>query len=166
MKSWRARRSLLLRPLPAGPYSSASCPPARAPPVVLGGNFPTSLAARKSITGWSHFSMESSSETFTCRHLPALHPVAFPLLSRAPPAGLSIGCSGGRDVPASGPSCFCRHTSSICHHLGVRNIFGTSPLVRVRTSVGRTWLPEASHCSSGWVTCFQLCLSVYSRGAY
>jgi len=74
MKSRRARRPLLLRrPLPAGSYSSAArCPPALAPPLVLGGNFPTSVAARKSITTWSHFSMESSSETFTCRHLPAL----------------------------------------------------------------------------------------------
>jgi hypothetical protein len=36
------------------------------------------VAARKSITALSHFSMESSSETCTCRHLPALHPVAFP----------------------------------------------------------------------------------------
>jgi len=62
---------------PTGPYSSARCPPDLAPLLVLGGNFPTSVAARKSITAWSHFSMESSSETFTCRHLPALHPVAF-----------------------------------------------------------------------------------------
>jgi len=44
----------------------------------LGGNFPISVAIRKSITALSHFSMESSSETCTCRHLPALHPVAFP----------------------------------------------------------------------------------------
>jgi len=78
MKSRRARRSFLLRPLPAGPSSCACCPPALAPQLVLGGNFPTSVAARKSITPWAHFSMESSSETFTCRHLPALHPVAFP----------------------------------------------------------------------------------------
>jgi hypothetical protein len=35
------------------------------------------VAARKSITAWSHFSMGSSSETFTCRHLPTLHPIAF-----------------------------------------------------------------------------------------
>jgi len=78
MKSRRARRPFLLRPLPAGPYSSVLCPPALAPPLVLGGSFPTSVAARKSITAWSHFSMEGSSETFTCRHLPALHLVAFP----------------------------------------------------------------------------------------
>jgi len=52
----------------AGSYSSAR----------LGGNFPTSVAARKSITALSHFSMESSSETCAWRHLPALHPVAFP----------------------------------------------------------------------------------------
>jgi hypothetical protein len=44
----------------------------------LGANFPTSVAARKSITAQSHFSMESSSETCTCRHLPAFQPVVFP----------------------------------------------------------------------------------------
>ena len=70
MKSGSARRFLLLRPLPAGSYSYSS---AR-----LGGNFPISVAIRKSITALSHFSMESSSETCTCWHLPALHPVAFP----------------------------------------------------------------------------------------
>src|ERR1700687_1539175 len=53
---------------PAGPHSSTR----------LGGNFPTSVAARKSITAWSHFSMENSSETCTCLHLPAFQPVAFP----------------------------------------------------------------------------------------
>ena len=58
----------------------ARCPPAHAPPLVLGWNFPTAVAAWKSITAWSHFSMESSSETFTCRNLPALHPVAFPTI--------------------------------------------------------------------------------------
>jgi len=52
----------------AGSYSS----------IRLGGNFPTSVAARKSIPALSDFSMENSSETCTCRHLPALHPVAFP----------------------------------------------------------------------------------------
>jgi len=78
MKSRRARRLLFLRPLPAGSYSSARCPPALPPPSILGGNFPTLVAARKSITALSHFSTESSSETCTCRHLPALHPVAFP----------------------------------------------------------------------------------------
>jgi hypothetical protein len=133
----------------------------------LGGNFPTSVAARKSITALSHFSMESSSETCTCRHRPALHPVAFPPLSRASSAGLSIGYSGGRDAPASGPpSCLRRLTTSICRHVGVRTVLGTCPLVRVQTSVGRTWLLEASHCSLGWVSCFQLCLSAWSRDAY
>jgi hypothetical protein len=32
----------------------------------------------KTITTWSHFSMENSSERCTCRHLPAFHPVVFP----------------------------------------------------------------------------------------
>jgi len=62
---------------PASSYSSARCPPALTPLSILGGNFPTLVAARKSITALSHFSMESSSETCTCRHRPALHPVAF-----------------------------------------------------------------------------------------
>ena len=44
----------------------------------LGGNFPTSVAARKSITAWSHSSMENSLETCACRHLPAFQPVTFP----------------------------------------------------------------------------------------
>jgi hypothetical protein len=89
MKSRRARLPLLLHPLPAGPlllhllpagpYSSTRCPPPLAPPPVLGGNFSTLVAARKSITALSHFSIESSSETCTCWHLPALHPVAFPI---------------------------------------------------------------------------------------
>jgi len=52
----------------AGPYSS----------IRQGGIFPTSVAARKSITALSHFFIENSSEICTCRHLPALHPVAFP----------------------------------------------------------------------------------------
>jgi hypothetical protein len=79
MKSRRARRPLLLRhQLPAGSYSfSVHCAPTLSPLLVLRTNFPTSMAARKSITAWSHFSMESSSETVTCQHLPALHPIAF-----------------------------------------------------------------------------------------
>jgi len=44
----------------------------------LGGNFSTSVAARKFNTAWSHSSLESSSETCTCRHLPAFQPVTFP----------------------------------------------------------------------------------------
>jgi hypothetical protein len=87
--------------------------------------------------------------------------------SRAFSAGLSIGCSGGRNAPASGlPSSLPRRTTSTSCCLGVRTVLATSPLVRVRTSIGRTWQPEASHCSLGWVSCFQLCLSVYSHGAY
>jgi hypothetical protein len=86
-----------------------------------------------------------------------------PPLSRAFSAGLSIGCSGGRDVPASGPL---RCTTSICRRLGVRTGSGTCPLVRVQTSVGRIWLPVASHYSLEWVSCSQLCLSACSNDAY
>jgi hypothetical protein len=94
-------------------------------------------------------------------------PLPSPPSSRVCSAGLSIGCSGGRDAPVSGlPSCLRRQTTSSCRRLGVRTVIGTSPLAPVRISVGRTWLPEASHCSLGWVSCFQLCLSVDSHGAY
>jgi hypothetical protein len=61
------------------------------------------------------------------------------------------------------PSCFCRRTTIICCRLGVRTVLGTCPLARVRTSVGRIWLPEASHYSLGRVSCSQLCLSACSR---
>jgi len=43
MKSRRARRPLLLHPLPAVPYFSAHSRPALAPPLALGGSFPTSV---------------------------------------------------------------------------------------------------------------------------
>jgi hypothetical protein len=42
------------------------------------GNFPTSVAARKSITALSHISMENSSDTYARWHRPAFQPVAFP----------------------------------------------------------------------------------------
>jgi len=73
-----ACRLLLLHPLPAGSYSSTRCPPALTPPPILRGNFPTSVAGRKSITALSHISRVSSSESCKCWHLPALHPFAFP----------------------------------------------------------------------------------------
>jgi hypothetical protein len=44
----------------------------------FGANFPTSVAARKSITALSHISMENSSDTCACRHRPAFQAVAFP----------------------------------------------------------------------------------------
>ena len=93
-------------------------------------------------------------------------PLLSPPLSRAFSAGLSIGCSGGRGVPASGsgpPPCLRRHTTSICRRLGVRTVSSTCPLARAQTSVGRIWLPVTSHYSLGWVSCSQLCLSACSR---
>ena len=64
------------------------------------------------------------------------------------------------------PSCLCRCNTSICHYLRVRTVLCKCPLVGVYTLVGRTWLLEASHCSSGWVSCFHLCLSACSHDAY
>jgi len=87
----------------------------------LGGNFPTSVVARKSNTALSHFPMENRSEICTCRHLLACQPIACPTASSLLPslplfrafcAGLSIGCSGRKGVPVSGPFYLCT-TSSI-----------------------------------------------------
>jgi len=76
MKSRRACRLLFHCPLPAGSNSSACYLPAVTSTSILGRNFRTSVASSKSITALSHFSMDSSSETCTCWHRPALHPVA------------------------------------------------------------------------------------------
>jgi hypothetical protein len=64
---------------------------------------------------------------------------------------------------AGSSSCIRCRTTSICRRLGVRTVSGTCPLARVRTSVGRIWLPVASHYSLGWVSCSQLCLLACSR---
>jgi len=65
--------------------STASSPPHLSQPlgplhtaIHLGGNLPTSVAARKSMTTWSHSSMENSSEICMCRHLPTFQPITFP----------------------------------------------------------------------------------------
>jgi len=94
-------------------------------------------------------------------------PSPFPPLCREFSAGLSIGCSGGRDVPASGPpSYFRRRTTRICHHVDIWTVLGTCPLARVRTSVGRTLLPGASCRSLEWASCSQLGLSTCSHDVY
>ena len=87
----------------------------------------------------------------------------FQPLSSTSCAGLFIGCSGRRDVPACGLSYFRPRSGSICQYLGVRTVFGTCRLALVQTSVGRIWQPEASCYSLGWVSCFQLCLSACSH---
>ena len=75
-KERKTQRSL---PAAAAPRTLVSLCACSIPPFIhLGGNFPTSVAARKSITAWSHSSLENSSETCTCRHLPTFQPVAFP----------------------------------------------------------------------------------------
>jgi hypothetical protein len=145
MKSRRARRLLLLRLFWAGTSRHQWLPGSPSPLYRIS---PWRAAQRLARVGICPISI----------------PSLFPPLSRAFSAGLSIGCSGGRDVPASGPpSCFRRRTTSICRRLGVRTVSGTCPLPRVRTSVGRIWLPEASHCSLGWVSGSQPCLSACSR---
>jgi hypothetical protein len=90
-----------------------------------------------------------------------------PALSKRFSAGLSTGCSGGRDAPTSGiTSCLGRHTTSSCPGVSVRTVLGTFPLAHVWTSVGRTWLPLVSHYSFGWVSCFPRCHPAYSLDAY
>jgi len=86
-------------------------------------------------------------------------PSRFPPLSRASSAGLFITCSGERDVPESGLCCFRSRTTRICHSASFRNVSGTCPLWRVRTSVSTIWLPEAPRYSLGWVSCSQLRVS-------
>ena len=61
-------RSLLLRQPPCPPQSSNHS----------GKNCSILVAAWKSITTPSHSYMDNSSETYTCRHLPALNSVTFP----------------------------------------------------------------------------------------
>jgi hypothetical protein len=113
-----------------------------------------SVAARKSITSLSHFSMENSLETCTCRHLPAFQSIFCWSVHRLQ---WRKRCSR---VWAVLPH---RRTTSICRRLGVRIVSSTCLLARARTSVGRTWLPVTSHYSLGWVSCTQLCPSVCSR---
>jgi len=68
---------------------------------------------------------------------PLSTPLLSPPLSRAFFAGLSIGCSGGRGVPVSGPFCLHPRTTSTCRRLGVRIVSSTFPLARALSSVGR-----------------------------
>jgi hypothetical protein len=136
MKSRRTRQAFLLRPLPAGPYSSARCPPALTPPplarrLLLLPSFwagtsrhqwpPGSPSLLGRISLWR--AAQRLSRVGIC---PLSIPSLFSLLSKSAFVGLSIGCSGGRDVPASAPSCFRRRATSICHRLGVRTVLGTS----------------------------------------
>jgi hypothetical protein len=76
---------------------------------------------------------------------PLSSPLPSPPLSRASSAGFSIGCSGGRGVPVSGPFYFHRRITSICRRLGARTVSSMYLLARVRTSVDRTW--PLSSCS-------------------
>jgi len=118
MKSRRARWFLLLRPLWGG-TSRRQWPPGSPSPLYR--TCPWRAAQRLARVGICPLSI--------------LWPSA--PLSRASSVGLSISCSGGRDVPASGPSSCLRRTTSICRRLGVRTVLGTCPLARDRTSVGR-----------------------------
>jgi len=112
------------------PYS---CPRSS---VCLGGNFPTSVAARKSITAWSHFSMENSSQICTCWHLPAVQPVAFPTVFQSVFCRPFHWLRGGRDAPAS--VLVQLHTDSSCLPLGVQSAFGMLQSGHARSSVYRT----------------------------
>jgi len=148
MKSWRSRPLLLLCPFWAG-TSRHQQPPGSPSPLYR--TSPWTAAQKLACVGIGLLSIQS----------------LFPPLSRGFSGGLSIGYSGRRDVPVSRPPSYLhRRTTSTCRRLGVRTILGTCPLARVQTSVSRTWLPEASHCSLGRASCFQRCLSACSRDAY
>jgi len=77
-KTSKERKENVCKSTAASPphLSHPQCPLQTA--VHLGGNFPTSVAARKSFTAWLHSSMDNCSEICMCRHLPAVQPVAFP----------------------------------------------------------------------------------------
>jgi len=55
-----------------------------------GGNFPRSMAARKSITAMSHISMENSSDTCARRHRPAFQPFALQSVAKVLTAFVSL----------------------------------------------------------------------------
>ena len=54
---------------------------------------------------------------------------------------------------------------STCRLLGVRNVTGIPLSVHAWTLVDRTWLPNTSCLSVGWVSCFRPSLSVCNRTA-
>jgi hypothetical protein len=125
MKSWRARRLFLLCPLWVGPSQYQWAP--GSPSLLYDHTSPWGAALR--VTRVS------------------ICPLSILLLS--PPvslsfsAGLSIGCSGGRDAPASGvPSCLSHCTTRISCCLDFGTCLGSSPLMCFRTLVGIIWLPE------------------------
>ena len=135
----------------------SSCPRCSAS---LGGNFPTSVAARKSITPCWHISMENSSDICTCRHLPAFQPGAFPTVFQSVVCWFSIGCSGGRDTPASLLLALC--TTSICRPLDAQTASGTLQSGHARSSVYRTSQPVASRLSLVRISSYWRCPSAYS----
>ena len=79
-------------------------------------------------------------------------------------AGLSIGCSGGRDAPAA--ELLPLWATNICRPVGALTISGTLHLGHACSSVITSFQPPTSHWSLGWVSCFRLPASAYSRSAW
>jgi len=102
----------------------------------LGGNFPTSLAPRKSTTAWFHSSMETAERAAHVGICPLSSPSSVPLLSRECPAGLSTGFSGGRRAPASGPLSLI--TTRMYHPVGDLFISAKLQWACARISVDKT----------------------------
>jgi len=89
---------------------------------------------------------QSSARVCIC---PLSSPSPFPLLSTVFFAGLSTGCSAGRDVPASGPpSSLRRRTTSLWRPLGGPTDSCRLRWVHARTLVCRSWQPVTWHLSS------------------
>jgi len=140
-------------------FTPALPPPIRAPPLVPVGisrclSLPGSPLLLDPIHPWG--TAQIFAHAGIC---PLSIPWPFPPLSRALSAGLSTGCSGGRDAPAS--AAFRVHTTSTCRPLGVQTALGMFQPAHARSSVCRTLLAMISRLSLGWISCSQLRPSFY-----
>jgi len=104
------------------------------------GNFPTSMAARKSITTMSHIPMENSVDSCARRHRPAFQPVAFPIFHQSShwtlAADLPSGCVWVR-VPAITVSLFQFFGSTLkLINMILCGLFQTEPVQSKTASLG------------------------------
>jgi len=135
-----------ITPLPPVPLLSHK-PWARSIPLLhLGGNFPTSVATKKSITAWSQSCMVKSSEICPCRHLPAFQPITF-----STPFHRSLWWFLHRLQWRKRCSCVWDTVPPHHQHWSSSrwpNHLGRLPWAHARTLVGRNWQPAILRLSS------------------